>query len=109
MKISKLLATGLFAVLMMQDYASKAQSVQNECEVKVESKATNPEPGKRNGKIELTFSDTSRKYKVFLINMGEERAKKDSGHVITNLGKGFYDLVITDDKGCTKQITVTLN
>jgi len=99
----------LLTVLLLEEYPAPAQSVQRDCEVKVESKVTNPEPGKKNGKIELTFSDTSRKYKVFLINAGEEKAKKDSGHVIANLGKGFYDLVITDDKGCTKQITVTLN
>ena|SRR6187402_3259090 len=109
MKITKFLCAVFLTVLILQDYAAEAQTPQKGCEVKVESKVTNPEPGKKNGKIELTFADTSRKYKVFLINAGEEKARRDQGSVIENLAKGFYDLIITDDKGCSKQITITLN
>jgi hypothetical protein len=107
MKTSKALLISLL-LLTTIGFTVKGQSTAKDCDIKVESKVTNPDPGRKNGKIELTFPDT-RKYKVFVVNAGEELAKKDSGKVIEDLAKGFYDIIIVDDKGCFKQITVTLN
>ena len=107
MKTSKALLISLL-LLTTTGFTVKGQSTAKDCDIKVESKVTNPDPGRKNGKIELTFPDT-RKYKVFVAKAGEERTKKDSGKVIEDLGKGFYDIIIVDDKGCFKEITVTLN
>lgn len=111
MKIVKTVFSGFLiaAIFSCLNASAQAFQQQKECELNVETKVTNPDVGKRNGKIELTFKDTSRKYKVFLINAGENNAKRDQGNVIDNLSKGFYDIMITDDKGCFKQITITLN
>lgn len=89
-------------------FAANAQSQAKDCDIKYESKVTNPDTGRKNGKVEFTFAD-ARKYKVFLVSEGPDRAREEAGKVIENLEKGSYDIIIIDDKGCFKQITVTLN
>jgi len=111
MKISGNLFVGFFSAAVLGFFSAlgQPQASTKDCDIKVEAKTKNPAPGQSNGKIELIFSDSQRKFKIYLINKGEERSKKDSGKIIENLSKGFYDFVILDSNGCAKQITVTLN
>jgi len=111
MKISGILFVSFFTATVLGVFSTRGQSqpATKDCDITVEAKTTNPAPGKSDGKIELTFPDSQRKFKIYLINKGEERSKKNSGKIIENLSKGFYDFVILDDKGCAKQITVILN
>ncbi len=78
-------------------------------EINVETKMSQPSTGKANGKIEFTFREKSKTYKIYLINKDPKDAKNPmKGLEIRDLKAGFYDFVIVDDRGCTKQLTVTL-
>lgn len=78
-------------------------------DIPVETKLSQPSSGKGNGKIEFVFSEKARSYKIYLINKDPQDAKSPlKGLEVRNLKVGFYDFVIVDDRGCTKQLTVTL-
>ena len=110
MKVLNSLFLILLTGLLIVSQTSNAQSKPKDCpEIKVEVKTTDPAPGRKNGRIDLTFPDSSKKYKVFVLNAGSDRAKKqiDNG-IIDNLQAGFFDLLIIDEKGCNKQLTIKL-
>lgn len=78
-------------------------------EISVETKLSQPSAGRGNGRIEFIFSEKSRSYKIYLINKDPQDAKNPlKGLEVRDLKVGFYDFVIVDDRGCTKQLTVTL-
>lgn len=82
--------------------------------INVKTKTIPSDKGRSNGSIELIFESSESKsitatYKVFIINAGEERARKpvEQGK-IKDLRAGFYDILVIDRKGCNKQLTVSL-
>ena len=99
----------LFSFVMLSA-ALNAQSIDKNCdEIKIETKIFNPEPGKSNGKIQIVFKEESKTYKIFLLNAGSERSKKEiENGIIDNLRVGFYDILIIDKDGCNRQLTITL-
>lgn len=107
---NKSLYCTLILALVMASATLNAQSVNKNCdEIKVDTKVFSPEKGNDNGKIQIIFEDASKTYKVFLLNAGSERAKKEiENGIIDNLQVGFYDILIIDKNGCNKQLTVNL-
>jgi len=97
-------------VFVMISSVLKAQSVDRNCgDIIIETKTFPPDSGKKNGRIQISIPETSKKYKVFLLNAGTERAKREiENGIIDNLQTGFYDILVIDEKGCNKQITVDL-
>lgn len=84
-------------------------------EINIKTKTTPSDKGHSNGSIELIFESSESKsvtpatYKVFIINAGEERARKPvEQDKIKDLPAGFYDILVIDRKGCNKQLTVSL-
>lgn len=99
------MCTGFF--LLISSVLVNGQENPSQCTIRVETVLTQPVKGK-DGKIEFKFED-KRTYKIFLVNQGADTAKDPlKATVVSNLKAGFYDFVIIDDKGCTKQLTLTL-
>ena len=79
------------------------------CTIEVTTTTESPQAGKNDGRIEFSFPDKSRNHKIYLINRDQDEAKKPiRGVELKDLKAGFYDFVIVDDEGCSKQLTVVL-
>lgn len=100
----------LFSILLSAIAVHTANAQVKGCDdISVETKLTEPSKGKSNGKIEFEFKEKSKTYKIYLINRDATDAKNPlRGLDVRDLKAGFYDFVIVDDRGCTKQLTVTL-
>jgi hypothetical protein len=112
MKDPKLFVFSLL-VLLAATCNLRAQSAVPDCdEIKVEVKTVAPINNQSNGSIDLIFSKAIDSYKIFLLNAGSDRTRKEEivGGRITSLKPGFFDFLIIDKtkKGCVKQLTVVL-
>jgi hypothetical protein len=105
-KSNRILLTLLFVFMFFFGYAQS----KNCGEIQVSTKITSEAKGSTNGSIEFIFDSADKNdFKIFLVNAGEERAKAPiTEGKVNNLKSGFYDFVIVDRKGCTKQLTVTV-
>lgn len=103
----------LVGTLLAISEISFGQSIVRDCDkIKVTTEVTNPTAGQSNGKIALTFEESSKQYKVFFQNpVKDSQMVEVKGREIGGLKAGFYDLLIImpeDKKGCSKQLTVVL-
>ena len=83
------------------------------CEITVTSQVKNSSAGRANGEISITISGDSGsdRYKVFLLNKGQEQAKNEiKSRKLTGLKPGRYEFIIVDTKGdkCFKEITLNV-
>jgi hypothetical protein len=100
----------LFSILLSSITIGSVKAQVSGCDdINVETKLTEPSKGRNNGKIEFEFKEKSKTYRIFLINRDAKDAKSPlKGLDVRDLKAGFYDFIIVDDRGCTKQLTVTL-
>ncbi|MBX2966142.1 MAG: hypothetical protein KF845_08355 [Cyclobacteriaceae bacterium] len=90
-------------------FAVQGFSQSAECEIQVETKITTPARGRNNGKVRFEFSDKAKTYKIFLVNRNPSDARVPlRNNEAAELKEGFYDFVIVDGNGCSKQLTVTI-
>ncbi len=82
---------------------------QKPCSIEVTAKATAALDGRDSGRIEFSFTDRTREYKIYWINRNPMESKNPlRGNELQNLKAGFYDFLIMDEEGCSRQITVTI-
>jgi hypothetical protein len=106
MKYSKTLLMSSFLFL---GFTLSGNAQARNCTIEATTTTVNPQAGRNDGRIEFNFTDKSRTYKIYLINRNPDEAKKPlSGVELRDLKAGFYDFVIVDNEGCSKQITVVL-
>lgn len=99
----------LISTLLAFLFVGKGFSQSADCEIQVESKVTAPQNGRDNGKVKFEFTDNTKAYKIFLVNRNPSDAKVPlRNNEATNLKPGFYDFIIIDASGCSKQLTVTV-
>jgi hypothetical protein len=79
------------------------------CTIEFTTTVTEPQAGRSNGKIEFVFKDNEKKYTIYWINRSHSEAKNPiKVKEIKDLKAGFYDFVIVDAEGCSRQTTVIL-
>jgi hypothetical protein len=83
------------------------------CEITVTSQVKNANAGRANGEISLAIAGDSGsdRYKVFLLNKGQEQAKNEiKSKKLTGLKPGRYEFIIVDTKGdkCFKELTLNV-
>lgn len=107
--------TNLLLISFLNFFEPSGSVVSNSlnCDIPVTTQVKNANPGKSNGEITLIISGESGsgRYKVFLLNKGQEQAKNEiKSRKITGLKSGLYEFIIVDTKGdkCFKELTLTI-
>jgi hypothetical protein len=82
------------------------------CDLPFETKTIHSASGRNSGSIQfISNSDDKSRFKIFLLNKGEQRAKQEiSSRKVSNLSEGIYEFIIVDtlNKGCFKEVSVRI-
>lgn len=86
-------------------------SAQNSCDINATTEVVNTPLGKNSGSIKIKIVDDSQDIKVFLLNQGEDQAKKEvNSRKLDKLKSGKYEFIIIHTKSdkCYKYLTVEI-
>jgi hypothetical protein len=100
-------------VVLTTSIGSYAQEIKKvSCDLPFEIKTVDAHNGRSDGSVQfVSDTDDKSRFKIFLLNKGEQHAKKEiSTRKVSNLSEGLYEFIIVDtrNKGCFKEVSVRI-
>ena len=95
----------LLIIVLLGGFNATAQN----CDIETTNEVVNTANGKSTGSITVTISNDSKDIKLFLLNQGEDQARKEiKSRKIEKLKAGRYEFIIIDTKKdrCYKYLSI---